>query len=49
MVISIILAQDKRMRRIEDALKRIKPPKVTQVEEKKPVEPAFNKPKPKTS
>jgi hypothetical protein len=49
MVMSIILAQDKRMRRIEDALKRIKPPQVTQVEEKKPVEPAFNKPKPKTS
>jgi len=37
MVMSIILAQDKRMSRIEEALNRIKPQKDTQVEEKKSV------------
>ena len=37
MVMSIILAQDKRMSRIEEALNRIKPQQDTQVEEKKSV------------
>jgi len=46
MVMSIILAQDKRMRRIEEALNRIKPEQETKVEEKKSAGPVINQLKP---
>jgi len=49
MVMSIILAQDKRMSRIEEALNRMKPQQDTQVEEKKSVGPVNNQLKPTPS
>jgi hypothetical protein len=49
MVMSIILAQDKRMSRIEEALNRINPQQGTQAEEKKSVGPVNNQLKPTPS
>lgn len=47
MAMSIILAQDKRIKGLEEALSRIRPLPETSVEEKKPVETITNEPKPK--
>jgi len=47
MVMSMILAQSKRIKRMEEELYRIKPPQEMPVEEEKPLQTVVNEPKPK--
>jgi len=47
MLMSMILAQNKRIKRMEEELYRIKPPQETRVIKEKPLQTVVNEPKPK--